>query len=76
MLARMSFLRRTFAHPFVSAFLGGALVAAAFLVAIGAGWVGDDDDAAGSGTALPSLPAADTGSGDQSAVNEIYEATA
>jgi S1-C subfamily serine protease len=74
MLARMNFLRRTFTHPFVSALLGGALVAAAFLVALGAGWVGDDDGAAA--PSLPSLPAADAGSTDgQSAVNEIYEAT-
>ena len=70
----MSFLRRTFTHPFVSALLGGALVAAAFLVALGAGWVGDDDDATAA-PALSSLPAADTGPDDQSAVNKIYEAT-
>jgi S1-C subfamily serine protease len=70
----MSFLRRTFTHPLVSAMLGGVLVAAAFLAALGAGWVGDDADATES-PALPSLPAADTGRGDQSAVNEIYEAT-
>jgi S1-C subfamily serine protease len=75
MLARMNFLRKTFTHPFVSALLGGALVAAAFLVALGAGWVGDDDDATASGPALPSLPAADSGETDQSAVNKIYEAT-
>ena len=43
MLPGMSFLRRTFSHPFVSALTGGVLVAAAFLIALGAGWVGDDD---------------------------------
>jgi S1-C subfamily serine protease len=72
----MSFLRRTFTHPFVSALLGGALVAAAFLVALGAGWVGDDEDASAT-PSLSALPAADTDAGDgQSAVNRIYEATA
>ncbi len=72
MLRRMNRLRRTFTHPFVSALLGGALVAAAFLVALGAGWVGDEDTAA-AGPSLPSLPAASTDSGGQSAVNKIYE---
>ena len=74
MLARMSFLRRTFSHPFVSALSGGVLVAAAFLIALGAGWVGDDD-ATATEPSLPSLPAASTESDGQSAVNKIYEAT-
>ena len=73
MLPGMSFLRRTFSHPFVSALTGGVLVAASFVVALGAGWVGDDEKAA-AGPSLPSLPAADTTSDGQSAVNEIYEA--
>jgi S1-C subfamily serine protease len=69
----MNPLRRAFTHPFVSALLGGVLAAAAFLVAIGAGWIGDDDPAAE--PQLTSLPAADAGSSDRTAVNRIYEQT-
>ncbi|HEX6117340.1 MAG TPA: trypsin-like peptidase domain-containing protein [Solirubrobacterales bacterium] len=70
----MSFLRRAFTHPFVSALLGGVLVGAAFLVALAAGWVGGDGDATAA-PSLPSLPAASTESDGQSPVNQIYERT-
>jgi S1-C subfamily serine protease len=71
----MSRLRRTFTHPFVSALLGGALVAAAFLVALAAGLI--DEDEAPAQPALSSLPAAasDAPTG-KSAVNRIYEQSA
>ena len=70
----MNRLRRTFAHPFASALLGGLLVAAAFLVALGAGWVGEDE--APAAPALSSIPAAETDTGPRSAVNRIYEQSA
>ena len=70
----MDRLRRTLRHPFTSALLGGLVVAAAFLVAVGAGWVGDEEKAPAA--SLPSLPAAASASDDaRSAVNRIYEAT-
>ena len=69
----MSRLSRTAKHPFFAALLGGLLVAAAFLVALGAGWVDEDERAA---LSLPSLPAATSAPADEgahSAVNRIYE---
>jgi S1-C subfamily serine protease len=72
MLLAMSRLRRTFTHPFVAALLGGVLVAAAFLTALGAGWVGDDETTAAA-PVLPSEPAATVQSGNQSPINKIYE---
>jgi S1-C subfamily serine protease len=67
----MSRLSRSFAHPLVSALTGGALVAVAFLIALGAGWTDDGDGS--SGPALPSLPAAAQDDGSDSAVNRIYD---
>jgi S1-C subfamily serine protease len=57
---------------FVSALLGGLVVAAAGLVAIAAGWVGDD---AGSSATISSAPLARTsGDGGKSlSVNDIYK---
>jgi S1-C subfamily serine protease len=69
--AAMSRLRHSFAHPLVSALTGGALVAVAFLIALGAGWTDDGDGS--SGPALPSLPAAAQDEGSGSAVNRIYD---
>ncbi len=70
----MNLLSRTFKHPFTAALLGGLMTAAAFLIALGAGWVGDEE--ASAGPALPSLPAAASSNpGERSAVNRIYEET-
>ncbi len=57
---------------FASALLGGLVVAAAGLVAVAAGWVGDDD---GSSTTISPAPLARTsGDGGKSlSVNEIYK---
>jgi S1-C subfamily serine protease len=67
----MTRLRRTWSNPFVAAFSGGLIVAAAFLVALGAGWTDDGDGS--SGAALPSLPAAERSDEERSAVSRIYE---
>jgi S1-C subfamily serine protease len=67
----MSRVRHTFAHPLVSALTGGAMVAVAFLIALGAGWTDDGEDS--SGPALQSLPTAAQEDGPESAVNRIYD---
>ncbi len=65
---------RTFASsPFGSALLGGLVVAVFGLVAIAAGWSGDDDDEPQLGTAL-STPVSDDA--DDSAVAQIYKRSA
>jgi S1-C subfamily serine protease len=70
----MDRLRHTAAHPLVSALIGGAAVAAAFLAALGAGWLEDGDES--STPALQSFPAAAQDEGPESAVNRIYERAA
>ena len=71
----MSRLRRTFTHPMVAAMTGGLLVAVAFAIALGAGWI-TDEPASAERSPLPSLPAATAAeSGPQNAVNKIYEET-
>ena len=69
MLVAVDRLRCIASHPLVAALTGGLAVAAAFLVALGAGWVDDDQPAAAT---LPSLPAAAT-EGSGNAVNRIYQ---
>ncbi len=65
---------RTFASsPFGSALLGGLVVAVFGLVAIAAGWIGDDGDEPQLGTALSS-PVSD--GADDSAVAQIYKRSA
>ncbi|HXS34446.1 MAG TPA: trypsin-like peptidase domain-containing protein [Solirubrobacterales bacterium] len=63
-----SFLRT----PFASALLGGAVVAAVFVIAISAGWI---DSKTTTTTAIPApltAPVAAKESGDASTVNQIY----
>jgi S1-C subfamily serine protease len=74
----MNSIKRAARTPFASALLGGFVVAALGLIAIGAGWVDPDDD----GSEAPALapapltePAADDG-GDGLTVNEIYRRSA
>ena len=68
----MTRLRRGLRHPFFSALTGGALVAIAFLIALGAGWVDEGNDSPA--PALQSLPAAAQDQGSENAVNRIYKA--
>ena len=60
--------------PFGSAILGGLVVAAVGLVAIEAGWVGDDDGGSAAAGAPPlTRPVADDGDDSGLTVGEIYE---
>jgi len=65
-------MKRFLRTPFISALLGGAVVAAFFAVAISAGWV---DAKSTTTTAIPTpltAPVANKESGDTNTVNEIY----
>jgi S1-C subfamily serine protease len=70
----MERLKRLARTPFASALLGGAVVAAIGLLAIGAGWVGDDDNDGGA-PALAAGPLTKPAASDDAqglSVNEIY----
>ncbi len=65
-------MKRTLRTPFVSALLGGAVVAALFAIAISAGWI---DAKTTTTTAIPApltAPVAAKESGDTNTVNQIY----
>jgi S1-C subfamily serine protease len=65
-------MKRFLRTPFISALLGGAVVAALFTVAISAGWI---DAKSTTTTAIPApltAPVANKESGDTNTVNEIY----
>ncbi|HEX4463386.1 MAG TPA: trypsin-like peptidase domain-containing protein [Solirubrobacterales bacterium] len=65
-------MKRFLRTPFISALLGGAVVAAFFAVAISAGWI---DAKSTTTTAIPApltAPVANKESGDTNTVNEIY----
>jgi len=66
-------MKSFFSTSFGSAILGGLVVAVLGLVAIEAGWVGDDDDGSGSlGTPPLTRPVSDGGDKGLT-VGEIYE---
>jgi S1-C subfamily serine protease len=65
-------MKRFLRTPFISALLGGAVVAALFTVAISAGWI---DAKSTTTTAIPApltAPVANKENGDTNTVNEIY----
>jgi S1-C subfamily serine protease len=65
---KKSFLRT----PFISALLGGAVVAAFGLVAIAAGWIQAEDDSTTTVAAPLTAPVASKSDGASNVVNEIY----
>jgi S1-C subfamily serine protease len=64
--------RALLSSSFASAVIGGLVVAIAGLIAIDAGWIGDDDSPSGVTPAALAQPAAD-GDGKGLTVNEIYK---
>ena len=72
----MERLKRQARTPFVSALLGGLVVAVIGLVAISAGLVKSDDDGPTIAQTPLTEPASDTSGGKGHTVNQIYEASA
>jgi S1-C subfamily serine protease len=73
-MAAVNRIRTALSSSFGSAVVGGLVVAVVGLVAVAAGWVGDDDDSSPTPSVVPlAEPVSDQGDGAGLTVNEIYK---